>query len=84
MHEILVLLVPAFLIFLLLKIITKPMKLIFKLLINTACGFVCLFLLNALAGITGYVFTVNFVTAAIVGVLGMPGILLLILSSFLL
>ena len=43
-----------------------------------------LFLLNALAGITGYVFTVNFVTAAIVGVLGMPGILLLILSSFLL
>ena len=72
MHEILVLLVPALLIFLLLKIITKP------------CGFVCLFLLNALAGITGYVFTVNFITAAIVGVLGMPGIVLLILASFLL
>ena len=84
MQEIIVLIIPALLIFLLLKIITKPMKLIFKLLINTACGFVCLILLNALAGITGYVFEVSFLTAAIVGVLGMPGIVLLILASFLL
>lgn len=82
MHEFIVLIVPAILIFLLIKIITKPMRLVFKLLLNTACGFLCLILLNALAGITGYVFEVSFLTAAIVGVLGMPGIVLLVLASF--
>lgn len=82
MHELIVLIVPAILVFLLIKLITKPMRLIFKLLLNTACGFLCLILLNALAVITGYVFEVSFLTAVIVGVLGMPGIILLILASF--
>ena len=82
MQEFIVLLVPVLLVFLLLKLITKPMKLIFKLLLNTGCGFVCLRILNALSGITGYIFEVNFLTAAIVGVLGMPGIILLVLAGF--
>ena len=37
------------LIFLFIKIISLPMRLIFKILINAASGFVCLFLLNMLA-----------------------------------
>jgi inhibitor of the pro-sigma K processing machinery len=82
MHEILALAVPVLFIFLFIKILLTPMKLIFKLLLNTGCGFVCLFLLNLLSGFTGIVFELNFITAAIVGFLGLPGIVLLLVVQF--
>ena len=78
MHEILALAVPVLFIFLFIKILLTPMKLIF----NTGCGFVCLFLLNLLSGFTGIVFELNFITAAIVGFLGLPGIVLLLVVQF--
>lgn len=81
MQEILTLLIPAAAVFILMKIITAPMRLIFKLLLNTACGFLCLLLLNTISGFTGYVFALNFLTAAVVGVLGVPGIILLVLAG---
>ena len=71
-------------VFLFIKILLTPMKLIFKLLLNTGCGFICLFLLNLLSGITGIVFELNFITAAIVGFLGLPGIVLLLVVQYLL
>lgn len=74
MQEILALAVPVLFIFLFIKILLTPMKLIFKLLLNTGCGFICLFLLNLLSGITGIVFELNFITAAIVGFLGLPAL----------
>ena len=64
MQEILALAVPVLFIFLFIKILLTPMKLIFKLLLNTGCGFICLFLLNLLSGTTGIVFELNFITAA--------------------
>ena len=79
MQEILALAVPVLFIFLFIKILLTPMKLIFKLLLNTGCGFICLFLLNLLSGITGIV-----ITAAIVGFLGLPGIVLLLVVQYLL
>ena len=84
MQEILALVVPVLFIFLFIKILLTPMKLIFKLLLNTGCGFICLFLLNLLSGITGIVFELNFITAAIVGFLGLPGIVLLLVVQYLL
>ena len=78
MQEIIALAVPVLFIFLFIKVLMTPMKLIFKLLLNTGCGFVCLFLLNLLSGFTGIVFELNFITAAIVGFLGLPGIILLL------
>lgn len=82
MQEIIALAVPILFIFLFIKILMTPMKLIFKLLLNTGCGFVCLFLLNLLSGFTGILFEINFITAALVGFLGMPGILLLLVFHF--
>ena len=73
MQEILALAVPVLFIFLFIK-----------LLLNTGCGFICLFLLNLLSGITGIVFELNFITAAIVGFLGLPGIVLLLVVQYLL
>lgn len=82
MQEIIALAVPVLFIFLFIKVLMTPMKLIFKLLLNTGCGFVCLFLLNLLSGFTGIVFELNFITAAIVGFLGLPGIILLLVFQF--
>ena len=82
MQEIIALAVPVLFIFLFIKVLMTPMKLIFKLLLNTGCGFVCLFLLNLLSGFTGIVFELNFIPAAIVGFLGLPGIILLLVFQF--
>lgn len=67
--------------FLFIKLIATPMRLVLKLLINTACGFVALFLLNMIAEITGIVFEINFLTSAIVGILGLPGVALLLVAK---
>ena len=78
MEKIVALAIPVIFSFLLVSILIKPIKLIFKLLINTGFGFICLFLLNLLSDYTGVVFSLNFVTAAIVGILGLPGIVMLL------
>ena len=53
----------ALAIFLLLKIISLPIRLIWKLAINTACGFACLVAVNLLGPYTGVLFDLNLVTA---------------------
>ena len=82
MEKFVTLLIPALVALVLVRLLLMPMKLIFKLLLNTGCGFVCLFLLNLLSGFTGIVFELNFITAAIVGFLGLPGIVLLLVVQF--
>ena len=66
--------VPAFLIFILLRIIALPLRWFLKLSVNSACGFLCLLLLNAVSGFTGIYFPVNAATVIITGFLGLPGI----------
>ena len=84
MEKFVTLLVPFLLLIVLIRVILIPMKLIWKLLINSVCGFLCLWLLNTIAGFTGICFPVNLVTAAIAGFLGIPGIALLTLAQVLL
>lgn len=74
MEEIAVLLIPALLSIVLIRCILLPMKLIFKLAVHSACGFVCLWLLNSIAMFTGVYFPINAATIAIAGFLGLPGI----------
>ncbi|MBE6950142.1 MAG: pro-sigmaK processing inhibitor BofA [Ruminococcaceae bacterium] len=82
MESILALLIPALLAILVIKLFLSQVKLIWKIAINSASGFACLWLLNLASGITGFVFEINFVTALLVGFLGIPGILLLVLGQF--
>ena len=82
MESILALLIPALLAILVIKLFLSQVKLIWKILLNSASGFICLWLLNLASGITGIVFEINFVTALLVGFLGIPGILLLVLGQF--
>lgn len=67
----------------LLKLITAPTRLVFKLLVNTACGYALLFLFNLFSGVTGFTVTLNLVSAAIVGFLGLPGFGLLLVLRYL-
>ena len=82
MESILALLIPALLAILVFKLFFSQVRLIWKLLINSASGFICLWLLNLASGITGIVFEINFVTALLVGFLGIPGIILLVIGQF--
>lgn len=77
MEEFVVLLLPAILALLLVRVLLLPVKLIWKLLANSATGFACLWLLNAVAAFTGVLFPMNAATVLISGFLGLPGIALL-------
>ncbi|MBP3672728.1 MAG: pro-sigmaK processing inhibitor BofA family protein [Oscillospiraceae bacterium] len=84
MENFVTLLVPVLLLFVLIRVMLLPIKLVWKLLINSACGFICLWLLNWISGFTGVYFPINLVTAAIAGFLGLPGIGLLALVQMIL
>lgn len=68
---------------LILKILTKPIRWIFKLLINAAFGFVLLFLVNFFGDPVGIYINVNFISSLVAGFLGVPGVILLVVLQFL-
>ncbi|MDD2496715.1 MAG: pro-sigmaK processing inhibitor BofA family protein [Desulfitobacteriaceae bacterium] len=67
----------ALLLFPLLKIIFMPLKVVFKIIINSAIGFILLWLINTFGGLIGFFLPINIVTILITGFLGIPGIILL-------
>ena len=69
---------------LVLRLIAKPIKFIFKLLINTLLGFVLLWLLNFFGGDLGISIELTLFNALAVGLLGIPGVLLHLAIHFLL
>ena len=83
MENILALIVPVLLGILVIKFLFSQAKLIWKIAANSLSGFICLWLLNLVSGITGIVFEINLLTTLIVGFLGIPGIVLLVIVHFL-
>ena len=63
-------------------IFKTSIKIAFKLLINAIVGFVLLFVFNALGSIIGVTLAVNWVNAIVAGVLGIPGIALLLILKW--
>ncbi len=74
MENFVVVLIPLMVAALLVRIVLMPIRLIFKLIANSAGGFLCLWLLNAVAAFTGVLFPMNLATVLIAGILGLPGI----------
>ena len=66
-----------------LKIFKAPLKLFVKLLINTIFGFIALLAINFLGGFFDVSIGISWINAAIVGVLGVPGVALLLLLQWL-
>ena len=82
MEKFATLVIPAFLVLALLRIMALPLRWFWKISINSACGFLCLWLLNSISVFTGLHFPVNAVTVLIAGFLGLPGIGALALVQF--
>lgn len=82
METIAAILIPLFLVAVLLRFLFLPIRWSWKILLNSACGFLCLWLLNSISGFTGIYFPINSVTAVIAGFLGLPGIVFLIIVQY--
>lgn len=74
MEDFATLIIPVFLLFALLRLMMLPLKWGVKIFLNSACGFLCLWLLNSVAGFTGLFFPINYATVLVAGFLGLPGI----------
>lgn len=61
-----------------------PIRLLIKLLINGLIGGLVLFLFNLIGGFFGLSLVINPLNAVIVGVLGVPGVILLLILQLLL
>ena len=56
-------------------------KRLIELIINIVIGLVVLWLINKFGGSLGIFIPINFITALVVGILGVPGVIILILLS---
>ena len=70
-------------IYVLLKLITAPFRLIFKLLLNALIGLALLFAANLVGGVFGFSLEFTAVNALIAGIFGIPGVAALVLFQFL-
>ena len=68
---------------LLVRLLTKPIKLVFKLLINAGLGFIILFIVNFFGGFFDFSLGGSFINALVAGVLGVPGVIILIVLKLL-
>ena len=60
------------------RLFAAPLKLAARVLLNTALGFLALFLLGLSAPVTGFSLGLNLFNALTVGILGVPGLALLV------
>lgn len=74
MESILPLIVPLALTAGLIRLLVLPIRCMAKLGIHAAFGFLCLWILNSVSGITGIALPINAVTVLLAGVFGVPGI----------
>ena len=65
-------------IFVLLNVLFRPVRAIFALILNTILGWAGLYIFNFLISPLGLAIGINLVSATTVGVLGIPGLILLI------
>lgn len=66
------------------KLLAAPLKTLLKALFNTLLGFLALLLINRTAGFTGLQLGFNPLNAGVIGLLGLPGLILLLLLQWVL
>ena len=74
----------VFLLLALIRVYQAPLRLALKLLVNTLLGFLALWVVNLTAAFTGIALGFNLWNALVIGVLGLPGFLLLLLTQWVL
>ena len=76
--------VAGFLVIALIRIFQAPLKLAVRLLVNTLLGFLALWAVELTAGVTGIALGLNLLNALVIGILGLPGFVLLLLVQWVL
>ncbi len=66
------------------QVFLKPIKLLWKLIFNSAVGLILLMVVNYIGALVSFKIAINVITVLIAGFLGIPGILLLICFQLLL
>ena len=69
--------------FLFIKIISAPIRLLFKLLLNAVTGLLMLFIFNSLAQFFGFRIETTLINCLISGIFGIPGVIFLIIVKIL-
>lgn len=80
---VIVLLVLLFLLVPLIKLLKKPIKWALKILIHAGFGFLALVVLNFFGSLVGISIEITWLSAIIAGVLGLPGVILLLVVQYL-
>ena len=65
------------------KLLSAPLKIVFKLLANAVVGAIVLVLINFIGGFFAFHIDLNFITALIAGALGVPGVIILAIIELL-
>lgn len=83
-QTILAVLLGAFFLIALLRLFRTPLRIAARLLMNTVLGFLALGAVRATASVTGIALGLNLFNALLIGVLGVPGFVLLLLCQWVL
>ena len=83
-QKILAAILAAFFLIALIRVFQTPLRLALKLLANTLLGFLALWVVNLTAGVTGITLGLNLLNALVIGILGLPGFVLLLLTQWVL
>ena len=74
----------GFFIIALLRVFSAPLRVALRLLLNTLLGFLALWVVQLTSGLTGIALGMNLWNALVVGILGVPGFVLLLLIQWVL
>ena len=83
LSSLLMLAAAAVFVFLLIKIILVPIRLLFKFLLNAGLGFVMLFIFNFFGDFIGFTIPITLGSALFTGFFGIPGVIFLVLYRIL-
>ena len=83
-QKIIAALLAGFFLIALVRVFRAPLRLALRLLGNTLLGFLALWAVDLTAGVTGIALGLNLWNALVIGILGLPGFVLLLLAQWVL
>ena len=83
-QKVLAAILTGFFLIALLRVFSAPLRLALKLLVNTLLGFLALWVVTLTSAFTGITLGLNLLNALVIGILGLPGFVLLLLVQWVL
>lgn len=74
----------VFFLFIFGKLFIVPIKTILKLIVNSVLGGITIFIINLIGSIWGFRIGLNLVTSIFIGILGIPGVIVIIIIKLIL